>query len=143
MATTQHQVGQNDRPPGFPRILPHLIYDDVAGAIDWLAKAFGFQERTSARHVGADGTIGRTQIEVVDSVITVGLPSIHGDSPRRGVSSMLYIYIDDVDRHYERATAAGATVVSELTDQPWGDRLYQVTDPEGHQWTFAQPSTTS
>jgi uncharacterized glyoxalase superfamily protein PhnB len=121
-----------------PRILPHLIYDDVAAALAWLTRAFGFRERTSARHTLPDGSIGRAQMEVADSLITVGVPSIHGDSPRRGVSSMLYIYVDDVDVHCQRARATGATIVMELRDQPWGDRLYQTADPEGHQWTFAQ-----
>jgi len=51
---------------------------------------------------------------------------------------MLYVYVDDVDAHHRRALAAGASVVLELATQPWGDRRYQVTDPEGHQWTFAQ-----
>jgi uncharacterized glyoxalase superfamily protein PhnB len=125
-------------PTGFPRIVPHLIYDDVAAAIDWLTKTFGFRERTSARHTFPDGAIGRAQIEVGDSLITVGTPSIHGDSPRRGVSSMLYVYVDDVDAHHQHAMAAGAAIVMDLVDQPWGDRLYQAADREGHQWTFAQ-----
>jgi len=121
-----------------PRIVAHLIYDDVGAAIDWLTRAFGFQERVRMRHTGQHGAIGRTQMEIADSVITIGEPSVHGDSPRRGVSSMLYVYVDDVDAHYERARAAGAAIVSELEDQAWGDRRYQAIDPEGHQWTFAQ-----
>jgi len=51
---------------------------------------------------------------------------------------MLYVYVDDVDAHYQHAVAHGATVVMPLEDRPWGDRLYQVRDPQGHQWTFAQ-----
>ncbi len=51
---------------------------------------------------------------------------------------MLTVYVDDVDAHYQRATAAGATIVLELANQPWGDRRYQASDPEGHQWSFAQ-----
>jgi PhnB protein len=125
-------------PAGFPRIVPHLVYDDVATAVECLTGAFGFRERTPARHTDDDGTISRTQLELADSVITLGLPSIHGGSPRDGVSSMLYVYVDDVDEHYEHAKAAGATIVIELDDAPWGDRRYQATDPEGHQWTFAR-----
>ena len=125
-------------PAGWPRIVPHLIYDDVASAVAWLANAFGFTERIAARHTLPDGRVGRTQLQVQDSLFTVGPPSIHGDSPSRGVSSMLYIYVDDVDAHFARARAAGATIVTDLEDQPWGDRRYQAADPAGHQWTFAQ-----
>lgn len=125
-------------PEGFPRIVAHLIYDDVGGAVDWLARVFGFEERAWARHIQADGSVGRTQMQVWDSVITVGPPSVHGGSPRAGVSSMLLVYIDDVEAHYERVRAAGATIVSPLEELPWGDRRYQASDPEGHQWTFAE-----
>jgi len=125
-------------PTGFPRIVAHLIYDDVAAAVAWLSRVFGFSEREWARHVGADGRVGRTQLQVFDSVITVGPPSVHGESPRRGVSSMLLVYVDELDQHYARASAAGATIVSPLEELPWGDRRYQAADPEGHQWTFAQ-----
>jgi uncharacterized glyoxalase superfamily protein PhnB len=128
-------------PAGMPRILPHLVYDDVDTAVAWLTGAFGFAERTQFRHTEDDGRTSRTQLDVVDSVITVGLPSVHGDSPRGGVSSMLYVYVDVVDEHYARARAAGATIAIELDDAPWGDRRYQATDLEGHHWTFATPTT--
>jgi uncharacterized glyoxalase superfamily protein PhnB len=125
-------------PTGFPRILAHLAYEDVGAAVEWLTTAFGFRERTWVRHASPDGRISRTQMDVVDSVITLGEPSVHADSPKRGVSSMLYVYVDDVDEHFERARAAGAQIVLELQDRPWGDRTYQAADPEGHQWLFAQ-----
>lgn len=50
---------------------------------------------------------------------------------------MLYVYVDDVEGHYQRAKARGATIVTEPQTHA-GDRRYQVADLEGHQWTFAQ-----
>lgn len=129
-------------PTGLPRILPHLIYDDVGGAVAWLCDAFGFREDTATRHLDADGRTQRTQLEVVDSRITVGGPSIHGASPAGGVGAMLYVHVDDVDAHYERARDHGATIDIPLGDAPWGDRRYQATDPEGHPWTFAATITS-
>ncbi len=125
-------------PPGWPRIVPHLIYDDVNAAVEWLTDAFGFSERKSARHINPDGRIGRTQMHVGDSLITVGEPSVHGESPRRCSSTMLYVYVDAVERHYQHTLSAGANVELELDERPWGDRTYQVLDPEGHRWVFAQ-----
>jgi uncharacterized glyoxalase superfamily protein PhnB len=127
-----------DRPAGWPRIVPHLIYDHPGAAADWLSRAFGFRERTARRHTATDGTIERAQMDVGDSIITLGLPSVHGESPSRGVSAMMYVYVDDVDAHHRRAVAAGARIVLELADRPWGDRCYQSMDLERHQWTFAQ-----
>ncbi len=135
MTTSQETTVVGNPPKDSPRIRPHLIYDDPGAALEWLTRAFGFRER--ARRI-ADGAVERAQIEVVDSLITIGRPSIHGQSPREGVSSMLYIYVDAVDEHYRRAKNAGARIVLELEDAPWGDRRYQASDPEGHQWTFAQ-----
>lgn len=130
--------GVANPPTGWPRIVPHLIYDDPGAAIEWLTRVFGFRERSAARHTSPEGVIGRTQMEVGDSLVTVGLPSVHGGSPGRDVSTMLYVYVDDVDEHYRHVGAAGARIVLELSERPWGDRCYQVTDLEGHQWTFAQ-----
>jgi uncharacterized glyoxalase superfamily protein PhnB len=118
-------------PQGMPHILPHVIYEGVGAAIEWLTRVFGFHERTWVRHASADGVIGRTQMDVLDSVITLGQTSVHGGSPRSGVSTMLYVYVDNVADHYARTCAAGADIVVELADRPWGDRTYQVMDLEG------------
>jgi uncharacterized glyoxalase superfamily protein PhnB len=45
---------------------------------------------------------------------------------------------DGIDARFERAKAAGATVVREPADQFYGDRSFMVADPEGHFWSFAQ-----
>jgi uncharacterized glyoxalase superfamily protein PhnB len=109
----------------------------VDAAIDWLTEVFGFRERETAHHTEADGKTGRAQMEILDSLFTIGRPSVHGDSPRDGVSSMLYVYVDDVDHHYQHAKASGSTIVTEPHIHA-GDRRYQAADLEGHQWTFAQ-----
>lgn len=132
------EQGVANPPTGMPRVLAHLIYEDVGKAAAWLVEAFGFRERQWVRHTDAHGRTTRTQLDVLDSVITLGEPSVRGGSPRGGVSSLLYVYVEDVDTHCRRAREAGATVVLELDDRPWGDRTYQAMDPEGHQWIFAQ-----
>src|SRR4051794_19503536 len=114
MTLAESHAAVDNPPTGFPRIVAHLIYDDVGAAVAWLTGVFGFSERTWARHVHSDGTVGRTQMQVLDSVITLGQPSVHGDSPRHGVSSMLYVYIDALDEHYAHARAAGADIVTPL-----------------------------
>jgi uncharacterized glyoxalase superfamily protein PhnB len=48
------------------------------------------------------------------------------------------IMVGDVDAHYARAQAEGATILSAPADQPWGLRTYSALDPEGHQWELAQ-----
>jgi uncharacterized glyoxalase superfamily protein PhnB len=47
--------------------------------------------------------------------------------------------VDDVDAHHDRAQAAGAQIIEELNDLPFGHRRYGCVDPQGHEWFFAQP----
>jgi uncharacterized glyoxalase superfamily protein PhnB len=54
-----------------------------------------------------------------------------------GRTSLVYIMVDDVDAHYERAKSAGASIVEELNDLPFGHRRYTCDDLQGHEWSFA------
>jgi len=124
-----------------PRITPHLFYDDVAAAIDWLVKAFGFEIRL--RMTDKAGEVVHGEVELKDSLVMLGLAAEveAWESPRTlggRVSQRLYVFVDDVDAHYERALSAGAEIIREPADQYWGDRVYECIDPEGHRWKFAQ-----
>jgi uncharacterized glyoxalase superfamily protein PhnB len=46
--------------------------------------------------------------------------------------------VEDADRHREQAAKAGARILSEPTDYPYGERQYSAEDPGGHRWTFSQ-----
>ena len=128
-------------PENMPRITPNIFYDDLAAALEFLEKSFGFETRMSLK--GEAGAITHAEMNVQDSVIMMS-PASDNDSwespSSRGgsVSQSLYIYVDDVDAHHGRARTAGARIESELEDMFWGDRTYVALDPEGHRWTFAQ-----
>lgn len=125
-------------PKNMPRITPYLLYEDVASALDWLTKAFGFRERM--RLPGPDGKITHAEMELADGVIMMGCPGPNYQNPKRlgHVTQNLYVYVDDVDKHFELARKAGATILAEPKDQFYGDRHYGAADPEGHHWYFAQ-----
>ena len=128
-------------PHDMPRITPHLFYDDVAAAIDWLVEAFGFTVRL--RMTDKDGAIVHGDLEMAESLVMVGLASEGAgrESPQSlggKVSQRLYVFVDDVDAHYMRARDAGAKVMSEPKEQFYGDRVYEAEDLEGHRWKFAQ-----
>jgi uncharacterized glyoxalase superfamily protein PhnB len=58
---------------------------------------------------------------------------------KAGAATMgVFIYLDDVDRHYAAAMAAGAEIVHPPKDVPYG-RTYWAVDPEGHPWFFTTP----
>ena len=130
-------------PEDMPRIAPHLFYDDVGAAIDWLVEAFGFVIRV--RMTDDNGLVVHGELEVEDknSLVMLGLAAENAawESPRtlNGlIAQRLYIYVDNVDAHAERARKAGAKFVYEPVTHYYGDRVYECVDPEGHRWKFAQ-----
>ncbi|MGH3665730.1 MAG: VOC family protein [Egibacteraceae bacterium] len=127
-----------DPPEGMTRIIPYLLYEDVAGALDWLATAFGFRERL--RYPDPDGRISHAEMELGDGVIMLGQPGADYRNPKRlgSATQLVCVYIDDVDAHCERAKQAGASILREPADQDYGERSYMAEDPEGHQWSFAR-----
>lgn len=125
-------------PSDMPRLTPYLYYEDVAAALDWLAGAFGFEERL--RMPGPDGTVMHAEMKLADAVVMMGCPGPEYRSPQKDghVHQMQYVYVDDIDRHCEQAKAAGANILSEPEDKFYGDRAYVAEDLEGHQWNFAE-----
>jgi uncharacterized glyoxalase superfamily protein PhnB len=120
-------------------ITPYLLYEDVEGALDWLALAFGFEE--TLRFTGDAGYVNHAEMRLGDAAIYLGDPGEQYKNPKRlGQETVgIYVLVGEVDAHYERAKAAGAEINEEPADQEYGDRRYTATDPEGHVWFFAQP----
>ena len=128
-------------PEGMPRLTPHLFYNDLPAALEWLGKAFGFQKRFEVK--GPYGSIIHAEMAVHDAVIMMGptsedFPCYRSASDLPAVNQSLYIYVDNVDAHCERARSSGAKILREPEDQFWGDRTYAATDCEGHHWGFGQ-----
>jgi uncharacterized glyoxalase superfamily protein PhnB len=113
-------------------IIPTLRYNDAKAAIDFLERAFGFHRK--AVHENEDGTIGHAELTHGRGMLMLGT-SKPGDRFATG-RAVLYAIVDDPDAHHDRAKAAGATIVLELTDQEYGSREYAAEDPEGNVWSF-------
>ena len=98
-----------DNPPaGFPRITPYLLYEDVDATLDWLIAAFGFTEQV--RMKGPDGKANHAEVSLGDGVVMMGHPGPDYQNPKRrgGATQLVYVYVDDVDKHFAVAKAAGA-----------------------------------
>jgi uncharacterized glyoxalase superfamily protein PhnB len=120
------------------QITPYLLYEDGEAAIGFLSGAFGFREvdRTTG---GAGGLHAELEVSPGGGRIYLGQPPAGFENPAKvGRTSLLYILVEDVDAHYERAQAAGATIIEEPNDLPFGHRRYGCSDPQGHEWFFAQ-----
>ncbi|MDP8910650.1 MAG: VOC family protein [Actinomycetota bacterium] len=120
-------------------ITPYLLYEDCESALDFLARAFGFEEQL--RSIAPDGTrVWHAEMRLGDGAIMMGDPGDHYRNPKRlGQETVgIYVEVDDVDAHFERARSAGAEILEEPADKEYGHRRYTARDPEGHHWFFAQ-----
>jgi uncharacterized glyoxalase superfamily protein PhnB len=115
-------------------ILPHVTYQDVAEALAWLTRVFGFVE-----HYRYGDPIGGAQMFAGSACIM--LNDLRGkQTPRQlgfGTQS-LTIFVEDVEEYYARARAEGATIVEELHETVYGELQYGVEDLDGHHWLFSR-----
>jgi uncharacterized glyoxalase superfamily protein PhnB len=119
-------------------ITPYMLYEDVDAALEFLSKAFGFKE--VLRYTGEAGYVNHAEMRIGDGKIYLGDPGDQYRNPKAlGQETVgIYVLVDDVDGHFERAKAAGVEIKEEPTDQPYGERRYIARDLEGHYWFFAQ-----
>ena len=112
-------------------VIPQLPYADVNEAAQWLCKAFGFSIRL---RIGNH----RIQLNVSDGAVvameargeTQGGPRIDRAYP--------LVRVENARSHCEQARAAGARIIREPADHPYGECQYTAEDLAGHQWTFSQ-----
>jgi uncharacterized glyoxalase superfamily protein PhnB len=133
------------------RIVPFIGYEDAAGAIEFLARAFGFEEDRDSRYE-EDGTITHAELSLEGATVYLSTPPDYASPKRVRESSDLargaydnpwvidghFVEVTDVDAHHARAVAAGATILRAPADPGHGHRVYSAEDLEGHRWMFGQ-----
>ncbi len=117
-------------------LLPHLVYADVDEAAAWLSRVFGFTEHY--RHGGKPPS--GLQMHLGDAWIMLSRAREGRASPAQcgAWTQSLTIFVEDVEQHYGRANAAGATIVEALHETVYGELQYGATDLEGHHWLFSR-----
>jgi uncharacterized glyoxalase superfamily protein PhnB len=135
----------------YPPVVPMIAYEDGARALQWLADAFGFHERT--RMTGPDGRLTHGEMETEDGgiiMLATPTPDYHGPERHRQECAIaakwsetpyivdgILVYVADVDEHSTRARARGAHILSEVESDDHGKR-YRAEDCEGHRWMFME-----
>ena len=133
------------------RIVPFIGYEDAAGAIEWLERAFGFREERDQRHEEG-GRITHAELRLDGATIYVASPDAYAsprtvraesEAARRAYDNPWvidghFVVVEDVEAHYERARAGGATILREPEEPGIGFRIYAAEDREGHRWMFGQ-----
>ena len=130
-------------PAGQEGLIPHLVCDPCADAIEFYKKAFGAEE--IARMPAPDGQrvmhaairIGGRPVFLVDDFPEYCGGKSMSPAALGGTPVTIHRYVEDCDAAIARAEKAGATVKMPAEDMFWGDRYGVVVDPFGHNWSFA------
>ncbi len=119
-------------------VLPHVRYRNVADAVAWLTRVFGFSEHYRYGEFG--GSISGAQMHLGKAWIMMKETAAGCASPAElgfGTQS-LTVFVEDVEGHYQRAKSEGAKIVEELHETGYGELQYGVEDFEGHHWLFSR-----
>jgi uncharacterized glyoxalase superfamily protein PhnB len=126
-------------PPGFHTVTASLIVRNAADAIEFYKKALGAEE--IMRMPSPDGKISHAEIKIGDSIVFVTdeMPGMNSKSPQTlgGNTGGLYLYVEDVDKAFQRAVDAGGKVSMPVMDMFWGDRFGSFVDPFGQTWSLS------
>jgi predicted enzyme related to lactoylglutathione lyase len=119
-------------------MLAHLAHEDVDEAVKWLSKTFGFTEHY--RYGEPGGPASGAQMFLGDAWMMVNRAREEWKSPAQlgGATQSLTVFLEDVDKHYQRAKAAGAKLLEELHETEYGELQYAAEDLAGHHWLFSR-----
>lgn len=101
-----------------------------------LARALGFYrdllDGVVTYQFPAEGDAGFVSMDIGSSHLGIGLDPSLDVTTARAQRFSLWVYADDCDAAVERLRAGGARIVEEPADQPWGERVGRVEDPDGN-----------
>jgi uncharacterized glyoxalase superfamily protein PhnB len=120
-------------------IIPAMRYQDPDAAVTFLVEAFGLTEHNVYRD--DEGHVGHAELRHGDDYLMVSGPRDAGWLGGRAADALaspisVYLVVEDPQAHFERAKAAGATIVRDLEHMDYGSHEYSARDPEGHLWSF-------
>ena len=135
---TNDEISPTYRTPG---IYPRLAYLDERAALDYLARVFGLVEIREAR-MEWDGHV-LAWLRLGEGLLMIGhanheVHHIYSPQEIGHTTTMVNVYVHDIDEHYANAVAEGADITMGLQDAFFGERRYEATDLEGHRWHFAE-----
>lgn len=116
-------------------LLAHVMYRDLEKAMAWLTQVFGFEE-----HYRYGQPISGAQMRLAKAWIMVKRADPECRTPKElgyGTQS-LTIFIEDVDAHFEKAKARGATILEDPHETVYGEWQFAAEDLEGHHWLFSR-----
>jgi PhnB protein len=119
------------KPSSYPSLSPYLICSEAVELIDFLQRAFdGELQRRFDR---PDGSLQHAEIRIDDSIVMIG----GGATDAVGAPVHLHLYVADAQAAFDRAVAAGASVVQTPVQSGDDDLRGGVHDRWGNVWWLA------
>ena len=115
----------------FTSLFPILSTSDLERSLGFYRDLLGGV--VSYQFPGPDGQPAYVGIDVGSSHLGIGRDPDAPAGPEGRQTFSLWVYADDCDAAVERLRAAGVEVMEEPTDQPWGERVARVRDPDGNE----------
>lgn len=106
-----------------------LNVDDVAASADWVTRHLGFTEQMSA-----DGfaSLSREDVGLNLVFLRCGLETFKPASAAGHADGLIVVFVvDDIDDQYARLQEEGVQIVTPIETEPWGERYFQMADPNG------------
>lgn len=120
-----------------PGLFPTLLYADAKSAIRQLTEGFGFTEVSV--YESEDGTVMHAELAHGNGAVMLGSKGRGGlfDQAMKDAGPCgVYVVVDDVDAHHQRAMEHGIEILMPPKDQEYGSRDYMARDLEGNVWSF-------
>jgi lactoylglutathione lyase len=115
----------------FQEMFPILSAADLPRSLTFYRDLLG---ATVSYQFPATGEPGYVGLDLGRSHLGIGALS---DAPTGDQRFSLWIYSDDCDAAVSKLRAAGVPVIEEPADQPWGERMATVEDPDGNKVIIA------
>ncbi len=115
------------------------IVDDVAVAVEFYTRHFGFTVGMNAPPAFADATRGNLRLLLSGPLSSAGRAMADGEQPRAGGWNRIHLIVDDINAEVERLTAEGVTFRNDVVSGPGGAQVL-VVDPAGNLIELFQPA---
>jgi uncharacterized glyoxalase superfamily protein PhnB len=132
----QENEGQKIKtvPDNYTSLTPWIISQSSADLIEFLMNAFEAAEIPNSRIINEDGVIIHVVVKIGNALVML-FDSRDGWGP---TPSFLNLYVEDIEKAYQKSIQLGATSVTDITTLWFGEKVCRILDPFGNLWWINQ-----
>ena len=121
-------------PEHYTSVTPWIISPSSANLIEFLKTAFEAEEIPNSRIQNEEGVIIHVVVKIGNAMVML-FDSREGWAP---TPSFLNLYVEDIEKAYQKTLQLGATSVTDITTLYFGEKVCRILDPFGNLWWINQ-----